>query len=76
MVTVPRLPAIPRRRADGPLHLSPSSGPWRQTRRRDSYPPGINMPCPEIFSKNHSRDNTPRVMGPAPKNYQTNLSGG
>jgi hypothetical protein len=55
----------------GPLHLSPSSGPWRQTRGRDSYPPGINMPRAEIFSKNHSRKNIPRVMGPEHKNFKT-----
>ena len=55
----------PIRKPDtNPFPQYPSSRPRRQTRRRDSYPPGINMPCPEIFSKNHSRDNTPRVMGP------------
>jgi hypothetical protein len=56
-----------RRRRPG--YTSPSSGPWRQTRRRDSYPPGINMPRPEIFSKNHSRGITPR-MGPRGKNFK------
>ena len=40
-------PSTRRRR---PGYTSPSSGPWRQSRRRDSYPPGINMPRPEIFS--------------------------
>jgi len=29
------------------------------------------MPCPEIFSKNHSRKNTPLVIGPEPKNFKT-----
>jgi hypothetical protein len=46
---------LPATAAPGPPHLSPSSGPWRQTRRRDSYPPGINMFRMEIFSKNHFR---------------------
>ena len=51
------------------LPSSPLPGPWRQRRGWDSYPP-VKMPRPEIFSKNHSRENTPRVMGPAPKNFK------
>jgi hypothetical protein len=50
MVTVPRLPAIPCRRANSSLHPSPSSGPWSGIRRWDSYPPDRLMPGAEIFS--------------------------
>ena len=52
----PRGPPWPAREpTGGPQTPVPLFRPRRQTRRRDSYPPGINMDRPEIFPKNHSR---------------------
>jgi hypothetical protein len=61
----PQGTAVPPPSARGrrPGYTSPSSGLWRQTRRRDSYPPGINMPCPEIFAKIKSREEDPPGNG-------------
>ena len=56
-----------------PLPLYPSSGPWRQRRGRDSVTPLVKMPRPRNFFKKSFPENTPRVMGPAPKNYQTDF---
>jgi hypothetical protein len=60
----------PSARRRGPGYTSPSSGPRRQMRGWDSGTPLVKMSGPEIFSKNHSRKNTPRVMGPEPKNFK------
>ena len=64
-VSLSPLPTLARRRAPArrpglspghhvpgpaPWYTSPSSGPGRQTRRRDSTPPYLFMTRPEIFS--------------------------
>ena len=43
-----------------PLEANPGMG---------LLPPGINMDRPKIFSKNHFRKNTPRVMGPGHQHF-------
>ena len=59
-------PSTRRRR---PGYTSPSSGPWRQTRRRDSYPPVSICPVRKFFQKIipdkfGNIPTNPRVMGP------------
>ena len=65
MVTGPGLPATPAAASPGPP-CPPLPAPGGKPGDWDSYPPGINMPRPEIFSKNHSREmgRPPGVMGP------------
>ena len=65
----PGLPANPRRRIARPLSSYPSSGSQRQTPGVGLLPPLVKMPCPEIFSKNHSQEITLRD-GTRAKNFK------
>jgi hypothetical protein len=67
----PRRPSALAADAGAPGTRPPLPAPGGKPGDGTPTPPGINMTRPEIFSKNHSWENTPRLIGPEPNNFKT-----
>ena len=70
MVTGPGFLASPAAASPGPTHVPLFRALEAKSGMGLRYPL-VKMSRPEIFSKNHSRGITPRMMGPEPKNFKT-----